>query len=44
MDYKILENINFPSDIRNLKKNDLIKLAEELRQKTIELSQKQVAI
>ncbi len=36
MDYKILENINFPSDIRNLKKNDLIKLAEELRQKTIE--------
>ena len=36
MDYSILNKINFPSDVRNLKKKELKKLSEELRQKTIE--------
>ena len=36
MNYTILNKINFPSDVRNLKKKELKKLSEELRQKTIE--------
>ncbi len=36
MNYEILEKINFPSDLRNLNKKDLIKVCEELRNKTIE--------
>ncbi len=36
MNYNILNKINFPSDLRNLKKKELKKLSEELRQKTIE--------
>ncbi len=36
MEYKILDKINFPSDLRNFKKKDLKKVCEELRQKTIE--------
>ncbi len=36
MEYKLLDKINFPSDVRNLKKNDLRILADELRNKTIE--------
>ena len=36
MEYKILDKINFPSDLRSFKKKDLKKICEELRQKTIE--------
>ncbi len=36
MDSKILDKINFPSDLRNLDKKDLINLSKELRNKTIE--------
>ncbi len=36
MEYKILDKINFPSDIRNLDKKDLKTLADELRHRTIE--------
>ena len=36
MNYNILNKINFPSDLRNLKKKELKKLSEELRKKTIE--------
>ncbi len=36
MEYKILDKINFPSDLRNFKRKDLNKVCEELRQKTIE--------
>ena len=36
MEYKILDKINFPSDIRNLDKKDLKTLANELRHRTIE--------
>ncbi len=36
MNYKFLDKINFPSDLRNLNKKDLGILSEELRQKTIE--------
>tara|TARA_B100000575_G_scaffold190872_1_gene153971 strand:- start:12205 stop:14121 length:1917 start_codon:yes stop_codon:yes gene_type:complete len=36
MDYKFLDKINFPSDLRKFKKNDLKFIAEELRKKTIE--------
>ncbi len=36
MNYKFLDKINFPSDLRNLNKKDLRLLSEELRQKTIE--------
>ncbi len=36
MNYNILDKINFPSDIRNLNKEDLKKLSDDLRKKTIE--------
>ena len=36
MEYTLLDKINFPSDLRNIDKKDLKKVAEELRQKTIE--------
>ncbi len=36
MDSKILDKINFPSDLRNLDKKDLINFSKELRNKTIE--------
>ena len=36
MDYTLLDEINFPADLRNLKKKDLKKLSDELRQMTIE--------
>ncbi len=36
MEYTFLDNINFPSDLRNLSKKDLKKISDELRQKTIE--------
>ena len=36
MDYKLLNKINFPSDLRNISKSNLNDLAKELRQKTIQ--------
>ena len=36
MEYKFLDKINFPSDLQNFDKKDLKKIADELRQKTIE--------
>ncbi len=36
MDYKLLDKINFPSDLRNLNENQLEEVCEELRNKTIE--------
>ena len=36
MEYTLLDKINFPSDLRSIKKNDLKKVSDELRQKTIE--------
>ena len=36
MQYSYLDKINFPSDLRKLKKNELEIIATELRQKTIE--------
>ena len=36
MEYNLLDKINFPSDLRNLNKTDLIRVSKELRQKTIE--------
>ena len=36
MNYKYLNNINFPSDLRKLSKNELIDVSNELRIKTIE--------
>ncbi|MDC3131767.1 1-deoxy-D-xylulose-5-phosphate synthase [Pelagibacteraceae bacterium] len=36
MQYSFLDKINFPSDLRNLNKNDLKQVSDELRQKTIE--------
>ena len=40
MNYHYLDKINFPSDLRKFKKNELIKISEELRQKTIEVVSK----
>ena len=36
MDYKLLNSINFPSDLRGLNKKELKKVSDELRLKTIE--------
>ena len=36
MEYTLLDKINFPSDLRNMNKKDLIKISDELRKKTIE--------
>ena len=36
MNYTLLDKINFPSDLRNLKKKELKELSKELRQMTIE--------
>ena len=36
MEYKFLDKINFPSDLRNVDKKNLKYVSEELRQKTIE--------
>ena len=36
MEYTLLDKINFPSDLKNVDKKYLKKVAEELRQKTIE--------
>ena len=36
MDYELLNQINFPSDLREFKKKDLKQISEELRAKTIE--------
>ena len=36
MEYKLLDKINFPSDLRNFKKEDLKDICDELRNKTIE--------
>ena len=36
MEYKLLNKINFPSDLRKFRKNDLEEISSELRQKTIE--------
>ena len=36
MNYKYLDNINFPSDLRKLSKNELFDVSNELRIKTIE--------
>ncbi len=36
MEYKFLNKINFPSDLRKLNKKNLTKVSEELRKKTIE--------
>ena len=33
--YKFLDNINFPSDLRKLTENDLYKVSEEVRQEMI---------
>ncbi len=35
MEYQLLDKINFPSDLRSLKKSDLQNLSNELRNKTI---------
>ena len=34
--YKFLDNVNFPSDIKNLKSSELINLSKELREELIE--------
>ena len=34
--YKFLDNVNFPSDIKNLKSSELITLSKELREELIE--------
>ena len=34
--YKFLDNVNFPSDIKNLKSSELITLSNELREELIE--------
>ena len=34
--YKFLDNVNFPSDIKNLKSSELIALSKELREELIE--------
>ena len=36
MTYKYLDRINFPSDLRKLKLDELKQLSKELRNKTIE--------
>ena len=36
MNYHYLDKINFPSDLRKFKKNELNNIASELRKKTIE--------
>ena len=36
MQYNFLDKINFPSDIRKFKKNELDNISNELRHKTIE--------
>ena len=34
-DYKFLNNINFPSDLRKVPENDLQKVADEVREEMI---------
>ena len=34
--YKFLDNVDFPSDIKNLKSSELITLSKELREELIE--------
>ena len=36
MTYNLLDKINFPSDLRKIKKSDLERISDELRKKTIE--------
>ena len=33
--YKFLDNINFPKDLRKLSENDLLKVSDEVRQEMI---------
>ena len=42
MTYNLLDKINFPSDLRKIKKSDLERISDELRKKTIETVSKLV--
>ena len=42
MEYKFLDQINFPDDLRNYKVNDLKSIAKELRHNTPENQYKQI--
>ena len=42
--YKFLDNINFPKDLRKLSENDLMKVSDEVREEMIVQYQKLVDI